>query len=101
MPTCQLCHNLAKDENSGFRLWLEFTPDCLQQSVLVHQCQSCTILLDGISLMQDDTWSFTADVSKVYGYGLATESDTLTFEVYFIDNRPRVMLEFFHVEQSG
>lgn len=51
--------------------------------------------------MQDNTWSFAADVSRVYGYGLATESDTLTLEVYFIDSRPRLMLEFFHRNHAG
>jgi len=101
MSTCRLCRNLVRDENSGIRLSLEFTPECLQKSVLVHECQSCAILLNGISLMQDNTWSFAADVSRVYGYGLATESDTLTLEVYFIDSRPRLMLEFFHGDHTG
>lgn len=51
--------------------------------------------------MQDDTWSFTATVSRVYGYRLATETDTLTLEVYFIDERPRMMLEFFCMDSDG
>jgi hypothetical protein len=51
--------------------------------------------------MQDYTWSFAADISSVYGYGLARESDTLTLEVYFIDNRPRLVLELFHTNCSG
>lgn len=48
--------------------------------------------------MQDETWSFTVSVSRVYGYGLVRGTDdTLTLEVYFIDERPRMMLEFFFV----
>lgn len=101
MSTCQLCHNLVKDGDSERRLYLEFTPKCLQQSVLAHECQSCAILLDGILLMQDDTWSFATHVSTVYGYGLATELDTLTLEVYYIDHRPRLMLELFYVEHPS
>lgn len=51
--------------------------------------------------MQDNTWSFAADVSRIYGYGLATESDTLILEVYFIEDRPRLTLEFFYVDHPG
>lgn len=53
--------------------------------------------------MQDDTWSFAAHVSRVYGYGLPfwKASDTLTLELYFTDNRPRLILEFFLSELSG
>lgn len=101
MSPCQLCHDLKKDDNSGHRLSLEFTPEYLQQSAILRKCQSCTILLNGISLMQDDTWSFAAHVSRVYGYGLATESDTLTLEIYFVNSHPRLMLEFFHGDLSG
>lgn len=50
--------------------------------------------------MQED-WSFTATVSRVYGYGLATDTDTLTLEVYFIDERPRMMFGFFCVGRDG
>lgn len=51
--------------------------------------------------MQDNDWSFVSDVSRVYGYGLATKSETLTLEVYFIEDRPRLILEFFYVDRSG
>lgn len=51
--------------------------------------------------MQDNDWSFESDVSRVYGYGLATKSETLTLEVYFIEDRPRLILEFFYVDRSG
>lgn len=98
---CQVCHDLVKAKNSGPRLYLEFTPESLNQSVLEQRCRSCDFLMRGILLMQDETWSFTGTVSRVYGYGLATETDTLTLEVYFIDERPRMMLEFFCVNRDG
>lgn len=98
---CQICHDLVKEKNNSPRLYLEFTPESLNQSALEQRCRSCDFLMRGILLMQDDTWSFTATVSRVYGYGLATETDTLTLEVYFIDERPRMMLEFFRVDRDG
>lgn len=98
---CQVCHDLVKEKNNAPRLYLEFTPESLNHSALVQRCRSCDFLMRGILLMQDDTWSFIANVSRVYGYGLATEMDTLTLEVYFIDERPRMMLEFFCVDRDG
>jgi hypothetical protein len=44
--------------------------------------------------MQDDSWSFSDDVSVVYGYAFSS-NDTLFLEIYFADSRPRVMIEFF------
>ncbi|KAI0139085.1 HET-domain-containing protein [Hypoxylon sp. NC0597] len=95
MAACELCHALVINTKDSVRLSLEFTPDELQKSALINKCLSCDILLKGILLMQDDTWSFAKDVSRVYGYGYPTGTDTLTLEVYFSDGRPRLMLEFF------
>jgi hypothetical protein len=102
MVTCTVCHALADNgKKRGRRLYLEFTPAELRTTALVNECQSCIVLLKGILLMQDDTWSFTENVSKVYGYGLATKDDTLTLEVYFIERLPRVVLEFFYTRHES
>ncbi|KAI1416501.1 HET-domain-containing protein [Hypoxylon sp. FL1857] len=100
MATCELCHALVINTRDSARLSLEFTPDELRESAVTKKCLSCAILLNGILLMQDDTWSFTANVSRVYGYGYPTGADTLTLEVYFNDGKPRFMLEFFYLARN-
>ena len=42
--------------------------------------------------MQDESWSFELDVSIVNGY--AFSDDTLYLEIYFLHDRPRVVIEF-------
>lgn len=94
MPPCQTCHWLQKPAGKP-RLFFEFTPAELQQSALRRRCRQCHLLLTGVEKMQDGTWSFINDVSRVYGYAQATCHDTLTLEVYFLPDRPRIMLELF------
>jgi hypothetical protein len=43
--------------------------------------------------MQDETWSFTADTSAINAY--AFSGDTLFLEIYFLKEKPRLVLEFF------
>ncbi|KAI1353694.1 HET-domain-containing protein [Xylaria sp. FL0043] len=97
---CKLCKNLVKDADQQSRLWLEFTPQELRLSARDHNCLSCAILLEGIILMQAEGWSFEHDVSRAYGYGLASEKDTLALELYFYDERPRIVLEYFIAQDS-
>ncbi|KAI1302226.1 HET-domain-containing protein [Xylaria venustula] len=97
---CDVCKNLVKDTSQQSRIWLEFTPEELYSSVHHRNCFSCAILLKGIILMQAEGWSFEHDVSKVYGYGIALETDTLALEIYFHDERPRIILEYFIVKGS-
>ncbi|KAI1141501.1 HET-domain-containing protein [Hypoxylon sp. FL0543] len=99
MATCELCHALVVNPEDSARLFLEFTPAELRRSALDSKCLSCTVLFKGILIMQDDTWSFETNVSRVYGYGYLTGTETLTLEVYFSDGRPRLMLEFFTLSE--
>lgn len=102
MSACGLCHGLAtKNSRNGTRLFLEFTPAELRQSALVDGCQTCAMILMGILLMQKTAWTFATDVSRVYGYGLSTQTDTLYFDLYFIQERPKLVLEFFWPYQLG
>jgi len=94
MPPCQVCQGLVKPPGKP-RLFLEFTPAELRQSALQQKCEICDTLLNGISEMQDGTWWFVDDVSRVYGYAFTCENATLTLEIYFSDDRPRVTLEFY------
>ncbi|KAI0813989.1 HET-domain-containing protein [Xylaria sp. FL0064] len=98
---CKLGNNLVKGACQQSRLWLEFTPQELRLSAHDRNCLSCAILLEGIILMQAEGWSFEHDVLRAYGYGLASEKDTLALELYFYDERPRIVLEYFIAQDSN
>lgn len=49
----------------------------------------------------DGQWSFTSDVSRVYGHALATDTDTLTLEVCFVQERPKLVIELFRTDYHG
>ncbi|KAK6849256.1 hypothetical protein PG995_013089 [Apiospora arundinis] len=91
--TCKLCRSLQRDRITS-RLFLECKPDELIKSVEDNQCPSCGILLEGLRLKEDDSWSLK-DVSTLYGYGFR-DDNTLILEIYFIEDRPRAVLEFYH-----
>jgi hypothetical protein len=38
------------------------------------------------------------DVSRVYMYGLSNKGDSLTVEVYFRTDKPKLVLEFYHTD---
>ncbi|KAL7932098.1 heterokaryon incompatibility domain-containing protein [Trichoderma chlorosporum] len=94
MTNCEVCNDL-KQKRLGLRLAIEFTPDQLKHSALVKKCQFCSIMRQGILLMQDETWSFASGVSIVNGY--AFSGDTLFLEISFLKEKqkPRVVIEFF------
>ncbi|KAL7958589.1 hypothetical protein V8C34DRAFT_282694, partial [Trichoderma compactum] len=53
MANCEVCNDL-KQKRSGVRLAIEFTSSELEHSALVQKCQFCSIMRQGILLMQDD-----------------------------------------------
>lgn len=55
------------------------------------------MLLEGIRQFEDSSWHFEQDVSRVYVYGLSKTPDTLSAEVYYKDDRPKLILEFYYV----
>jgi hypothetical protein len=95
MDRCQLCYNLEKKEADDFRLALDFAPEQLLASKNSQKCIACAFILEGILRFEDETWTFAKDTSRVYLYALEGEGDSLTLEVYFKDDRPKLMLEFF------
>ena len=99
MAMCSLCQSLEK-KYSTRRLALDFKPHQLLESVSVTRCISCSLLLEGIVCFEDATWSFSEHVVHVYGYGLGGPEETLAVELYFIDERPKLTVEFFH-PQNG
>lgn len=100
-PPCGTCGDLNTEVWESF-LSLKFAPAELQRSAVQQNCDQCKILLAGLQLMEDGTWTLLDDVSEVYGRGRAPWyrgegriKSTLTLEVHFKKDRPSVTLEFF------
>ncbi|EHK40238.1 hypothetical protein TRIATDRAFT_89381 [Trichoderma atroviride IMI 206040] len=92
MSNCEVCNDL-KQKRSGMRLAIEFTSNELEHAALVKKCRFCSIILQGVVLMQDETWSVMTDTSTINAY--AFSGDTLFLEISFLKEKPRLVLEFF------
>ena len=99
MAPCELCNNLEKRPLDHVRLALDFTYEELLLSVRSPQrtttCAPCCLILEAIERTVSTP---EADIRRIYIYGLATEFDTLTLQLYFVDDRPKLILEIFHPE---
>lgn len=102
MVRCHLCYDLEKKEEDDFRFACDFAPEQLLRSANVQKCISCALILEGILCFEDESWSFNTGVIRVYAYAhsSAIEDDTLSVELYFNDERPKLILEFFHREKG-
>ena len=96
MSQCSLCNNLKKKDEDDFRLAFDFVPSELFVSAKLAQCLVCKVILDGIRRFQQDSWEFSTDITRVYAYGLTKQQDSLYLELYFRDDRPKLVLEFYH-----
>lgn len=100
MSPCIICKNLKKNEDD-FRLAFDFVPSELIKSAKATKCGACRLLLDGILCFEDESWNFSKDVTRLYANGLTKEqSDTLSVEVYFKDNRLKLVLEFYNKQEK-
>jgi hypothetical protein len=105
MACCALCHNLEKRDVDDLRLAFDFIPSELQRSAHDHGCQSCLVIYKG--LRQAETLysgEFHKDVKIVYARCRGERGDhrdSLTLEVYFIDERPKFKLEFYSLHPDG
>jgi hypothetical protein len=97
MTQCRLCYNLKKKNEDDFRLAFDFAPSDLEKSAGA-QCAVCKMILDGI-LHFEDAWDLSKDVSHIYVFGLSKEQDSLSLEVYFKDEQPKLVLELYRHEQ--
>jgi len=95
MVRCQLCYDLEKKDPDDSRLASEFAPKQLLDSKNSTKCVSCSFILEGILRFENGTWTFAKDVSRVYLYALGSEGDSLTLEIYFHAERPKLLLELF------
>lgn len=94
MARCGLCHNLEKEEDD-LRLAFDFVPTQLLKSANGLNCVSCALILEGVLRFEDESWSFDKHVARIYAYCLESENDTLSLELYFNDDRPKLILEYF------
>ena len=81
------------------RLAFDFAPSELDKSAEA-QCPACNVILAGI-LHSEDGWTLAEDVTHMYVFGLAKTKDSLSVELYFKDDRPKVVLEFYRRERNG
>lgn len=94
MPSpCSLCNNLAKRSPHDDRLALDVTYEMLSRNGKTGACKSCALMLEAI---ERSVSSQAPAVSRVCAYGLAADCDTLSMEIYFKDDRPKLILELFH-----
>jgi hypothetical protein len=101
MTRCALCHDQVKRDEDDVRLAFEFTPEQLVQAAVHHRCDSCLVILEGLRQSETADWSFHCDVRRVYATCHGKRGplqDTLRLEIYYIDDRPKIELEYFSLQ---
>jgi hypothetical protein len=105
MSPCALCNDQKKRDEDDVRLAFDFTPEELLHSARDGRCDSCLVILAG--LQQATTLglsSFEDDVRRVNARCRGQRHgrcDTLSLEVYFLDERPKLELEYCSFESRG
>lgn len=95
---CHLCNDLKKKDESRPRLALELTAEQCIRAIESKSCSICSLIVDGIRRFENASWSLRNDVSRVYLYALSSKGESLTAEVYFRTDRPKLVLEFYHTD---
>jgi hypothetical protein len=101
MIPCTLCHNQVKRDEADARLAFEFTPSQLQWSAYHRRCESCLVILEGLRQSEAPDWKWQRDIRKVYAICHSKRGpfqDTLRLEVYFVDDRPMLELEYYSLQ---
>jgi hypothetical protein len=105
MSPCALCNDQEKKNEDDVRLAFDFTPGELLRSALHGRCDFCLLILEG--LRQAKTLGlgcFEEDVRRVNARCRGQRRgrcDTLSLEVYFVDERPKLELEYCTFQPSG
>jgi hypothetical protein len=97
MVRCSLCNDLEKKDVDHVRHAFDFAPEEIKKTTNL-KCQMCSVILEGILQFVEGGSSFEEDVTRVYTYCLGIEDDSLCLELYFKDDRPKLILEFFYPE---
>lgn len=99
---CELCNDLRKKDLDDARLGFDFTPVELQRAAYEEHCPSCLILAEVVKQSQKlSMQQLQHDVRRIYARCCGergTHRDTLTLEVYFIDDRPKLLLELYSTQ---
>jgi hypothetical protein len=101
---CQLCNDLAKREEEDVRLAFDFIPNEIIESAFGSSCNACMVILQGLRQGDNDQWNLQTDVRRVYAKchnDRKSYTDTLCLEVYFLDDRPKLELEFYSLQPQG
>jgi hypothetical protein len=91
---------LRKKDEDDPRLAAEFTAEQLLYAQKTSSCDICHYIADGIHQFEDHSWSLKKDVSQIYLYALSNRGDSLTIELYFRNDRPKLVLEFYHASSK-
>lgn len=105
MARCALCNNQEKRRKYQTRLGFDFTPEQLVQSACVKGCDSCLVILEALRQAKSlNGCRLSQDVRTVYvrcHNQRKNHTDSLSIEVYFVDDRPRVDLELYSLLPNG
>ena len=95
MARCNLCCDLRKKDVDDPSLAVDMTASQLLSAADVGRCDVCSFIVDGILRFEDPTWTLEKDVSRLYLYALSERDDTLSVDIYFRTEKPKLVLEFF------
>ncbi|KAH7071302.1 heterokaryon incompatibility protein-domain-containing protein [Paraphoma chrysanthemicola] len=101
MSRCALCNDQVKRNEDDPRLAFDFTPEQLIQSAFDQTCDSCLVILEGLRQSETLDWSFRRDIRRVYARCCSARGsiqDTLRLEVYYVDDRPKLELEYYSLQ---
>lgn len=101
MIRCALCNDQVKRDEDDDRLGFDFTPTQLQRSAFEQRCESCLLILEGLRQSEGQDWRWYRDIRRVYAKCLGrrgTVQDTLRLEIYFVDDRPKLELEYYSLQ---
>ncbi|KAF2122477.1 heterokaryon incompatibility protein-domain-containing protein [Lophiotrema nucula] len=104
MARCWLCNDLEKKDEDDVRLGFDFTPVELIRSVGEQGCASCTVILVGLRNAIGHNYLIEQDVRRVYARCRSMRNrkpTTLTLEVYFEKEYPKLELEFFSLQDEA
>ncbi|KAK3902817.1 heterokaryon incompatibility protein-domain-containing protein [Staphylotrichum tortipilum] len=106
LALCQLCNGLEKKDESDTRLAFDMEPAQLMSSARFSGCACCAVMLAAVEQFGVAAWSLPpswdpADrVVRIYAYGLSSDRDTLSLELYLKDEGPKRTLELFFPESG-
>lgn len=102
MTRCSLCHDLVRKDEDDARLAFNFTPQELVRSAFYKRCDACLVILEGLRQSETQEWSWQRDIRRVYARchnkSRGSFQDTLRLEIYFVDDRPKLELEYYSLQ---